>query len=37
MKNEKEINDLIDLLRGIDDEPAWFLASAIAVLEWCLK
>lgn len=37
MKNEKEINDLIDLLRAIDDEPSWFIADAIAALEWCLK
>jgi len=37
MKTEKEINDNIDMLRGIDDEPAGFVAAAIAALEWCLK
>ena len=37
MKSEKEINDCIDMLRGIDDESAGFVAAAIASLEWCLK
>ncbi len=37
MKSEKEVNDAIDMLRGIDEESAGFVASAIAALEWVLK
>ena len=37
MKTEKDVNDSIDMLRGIDDESAGFVAAAIAALEWVLK
>ena len=37
MKLEKEVRDNIEMLKGIDDESAGYVAAAIAALEWVLK